>query len=43
LQPAAAAAPALDPNRFSLLKRPVADQADPLAALRRPIAAPPNR
>jgi DNA helicase HerA-like ATPase len=43
LQPAAVAALALDPNRFSLLKRPVADQADPLAALRRPIAAPPNR
>jgi DNA helicase HerA-like ATPase len=40
LQPAA---PALDPNRFSLLKRPVADQPDPLAGLRRPIAAPPNR
>jgi len=40
LQPAA---PALDPNRFSLLKRPVADQPDPVAALRRPIAAPPNR
>ncbi len=43
LQPAAAAAPVLDPNRFSLLKRPIADRPDPYAALRRPVPTPPNR
>lgn len=43
LQPAVLPAPALDPNRFSLLKRPIADQPDAYAALRRPVPIPPNR
>ena len=40
---APAAAPALDPNRFSLLKKPPADRRDPLAALRAIQANPPQR
>jgi hypothetical protein len=43
LQPVAQAPPALDPNRFSLLKRPIADQVDSPAVLRRPAPAPTNR
>jgi uncharacterized protein len=37
LQPAA---PALDPNRFSLLKRPITEHPDPNAGLRRPNPTP---
>jgi DNA helicase HerA-like ATPase len=33
----------LDPNRFSLLKRPAADSPDPLTALRRPTPSPSDR
>lgn len=46
LQPATPTAPAalaLDPNRFSLLKRPIAGQPDPQPALRRPVPGPLNR
>ncbi len=39
----AAPAPALDPSRFSLLKKPAADRPDPYAALRRPVSSAPNR
>jgi uncharacterized protein len=39
-QPAAAAPPIPDPNRFSLLKRPIGDRPDPFATLRRPGATP---
>jgi DNA helicase HerA-like ATPase len=38
--PPVAGAPTLDPNRFSLLKKPPAERRDPLSALR-PIQAPP--
>jgi DNA helicase HerA-like ATPase len=43
LPPPVAAAPALDPNRFSLLKKPPADRRDPLSALRPTQAPPPPR
>jgi uncharacterized protein len=42
LQPAAPAPPVLDPNRFSLLKRPSAEQPDPNALLRRTVSTPPR-
>jgi DNA helicase HerA-like ATPase len=38
-----AAAPALDPNRFSLLKKPTTERPDPYAALRRPVSTPSPR
>jgi hypothetical protein len=34
---AAQPAPGLDPNRFSILKKPAAERPDPYAALRRPL------
>ncbi len=43
LQPAAPATLALDPNRFSLLRRPITAQPDPPAALRRPVPIPSDR
>jgi uncharacterized protein len=40
LQPAAPAQPALDPSRFSLLKRPIAEHPDLQTALRRVVPTP---
>jgi uncharacterized protein len=37
------AVPGLDPDRFSLLKRPITEQPDPQSALRRPIPTPLTR
>jgi DNA helicase HerA-like ATPase len=41
--PTAPAVPTLDPNRFSLLKKPIIDSPDRHAALRRPVPASWNR
>ena len=43
LQPAALMQPALNPDRFSLLRRPPPDSTNPLTVLRRPIPSPSER